>query len=310
MKFHFHKICNSEIQFSKKEIQTLVDIKIDGVQGSLTQRIHRVYGSLPESERKAADFILDSPGELAALAANELAEQVGISNATVSRFFRRLGFASFEAARRASRAMRASGSPLYLARTADGSRDGAAISKDLAAETQLIEMSLSMQNPLTMEAVAEAFAKARKVRVAGFRNSYFVASYACTTLTQFRRDVAMLNPAGQTLAESISELGPGDVVLVVGLRRRPKGFVEFIHALAATGADVVLLADRSIREAPAAARWNLRCAVEMPQLLDSYVGALAVMRLLALETMRHLGTEARRRLDDIESIHEALSELE
>lgn len=283
---------------------------MDNATGSLSQRIHRVYGELPEGERKVADFLLDSPGELAALSAGELAELAGISNATVSRFFRRLGFASFEEARRASRAMRASGSPLYLARTSRQTSHAAAIAQDLAAETALIEMSLSMQSPITINAVASALAKAPRVRVAGFRNSYFAAAYVCRTLTNLRADVMMVNSAGQTLAEAVAELGPGDVALVVGLRRRPKGFLEFVRAIARTGADVVLLADRSVREAPAAARWNLTCVVEMPQLLDSYVGALAVLRLLALETMRHLGTDARRRLDRIESVHEALGELE
>lgn len=279
-------------------------------QGSITQRIHRSYGDLPEGERKAADFILDSPGELATLTAGELAERAGISNATVSRFFRRLGYSSFEEARRASRAMRASGSPLYLAETSRPGRKGSVIARDLAAETKLVEMSLSMQSPLTIDAVSAALAKARRLRVAGFRNSYFAAAYACMMLLQLRPDVAMLNAAGQTLGEVIAELGPGDVVLVVGLRRRPRGFLEFIRVLAATGAEVVLLADRSIREAPAVARWNLTCVVETSQLLDSYVGALAVLRLLGLETMRHLGTGARRRLDNIESLHDALSELE
>lgn len=279
-------------------------------QGSLTQRIHRLYGELPEGERKAADFILDRPGELATLAASELADRAGVSNATVSRFFRRLGYTSFEEARRASRTMRALGSPLYLAETNKPTRQGNTISQSMAAEASLIEMSLSMQSPLTIDAVAAAIAKAHRLRVLGFRNSYFSAAYFHTAMMQMRSDVAMLNAAGQTLAETVAELAPGDVVVVVGLRRRPRGFIDLIGSLAATGADIVLLSDRSIREAPALVRWNLTCVVETPQLLDSYVGALAVLRLIAVETMGHLGVNARRRLESIESVHETLAELE
>jgi DNA-binding MurR/RpiR family transcriptional regulator len=279
-------------------------------QDSLTQRVHRLYGELPDGERKAADFILDQPGELAMLAAGELADRVAISKATVSRFFRRLGYASFEEARRAARAMRASGSPLYLAETDQPQRHVSIISQSMAAETKLVEASLTMQNPLTIEAVSRALSGARRVRVAGFRNSHFAAAYFCSTLAQLRPDVAMLNFAGQTLGEGLADLGPGDVALVVALRRRPAGFVDLVRSLAATGADVVLLVDRSIREAPAFARWTLTCLVEMPQLLDSYAGALAVLRLVALETMRRLGADARRRLESIEAFHERLSELE
>lgn len=279
-------------------------------QDSLTQRVHRLYGDLPEGERKAADFILDRPGELAMLAAGELADRVGISKATVSRFFRRLGYASFDEARRASRAMRAAGSPLYLAEVDRAPRQGSVIATAMAAENRVVEGSLALQNPLTIEAVTRALAEAPRVCVAGFRNSHFAAAYFHSTLAQLRANVTILNAAGQTLGEGLADLGPGDVVVVVALRRRPSGFVDLVRTLAGTGADVVLLADRSIREAPAFARWTLTCLVEMPQLLDSYAGALAVLRLLGLETMRRLGGEARRRLETIEARHDALSELE
>lgn len=283
---------------------------VQSKQDSLTQRVHRLYGELPEGERKAADFILEQPGELAMLAAGELADRVAISKATVSRFFRRLGYASFEEARRAARAMRASGSPLYLAEVDRASGRGSVIADAMAAEGRVVEGSLALQNSLTIEAVTRALAGARRVTVAGFRNSHFAAAYFGSTLAQLRPGVSLLNAAGQTLGEGLADLGPGDVVVVVALRRRPSGFLDLMRILAATGADVVLIADRSIREAPAFARWTLTCLVEMPQLLDSYAGALAVLRLVGLETMRRLGVEARRRLETIEARHDALAELE
>lgn len=282
---------------------------------SPTQRIHRVYSELPEGERKAADLVLDMPGELALWSASELAERAGVSKATVSRLVRRLGFGSYEEARRAARELRAEGSPLYLA---EGARAPAAaraasrgaVAQQVAVETNLVEATLSMLNPLTLEAVAELLADARRLRVAGFRNSYFAAEYARTMLAQFRPGVEMLNAPGQTLAEGIAGMGEGDAVLVIGLRRRPAGFNDFVQALAASGAAVVLVSDRSIREAPAAARHNLTCIVETPQAVDSYVGAMALLRLVALSVLTRLDARGRRHLERIEEIHDRLAELE
>ncbi len=149
------------------------------VEGSPTQRIHRVYGGLPEGERKAADLILDMPGELAIWSASELAERASVSNATVSRLVRRLGYGSFEEAKRAARTLRAVGSPLYLAdRAKEATREHDAIARQITIETKLVEATLAMLNPLTLDAVAELLAKGRRLRVAGFRNSYFAAEYA------------------------------------------------------------------------------------------------------------------------------------
>nr|WP_272212291.1 MurR/RpiR family transcriptional regulator [Marinicella sp. W31]MDC2878204.1 MurR/RpiR family transcriptional regulator [Marinicella sp. W31] len=275
----------------------------------LTERLHSLYAELPARERQIADFILESPGELALINANELAERTGVSNATVTRLFQRLGYQSFDEARRAVRELRAAGSPFYLAEK-DGTKPGHGISQTLAGEMQRLEASLAMQSPLTVGAVCEAIAKAPTVRVAGFRNSYFPAAYFCTTLLSMRPNASMLNVAGQTLAETAAGLGKDDVVVIVGLRRRPAGFLNLMKTIAATGCRIVLIADRSVREAPAHATWTLYCAVETPQLLDSYSGAMAVLRLLALETMRKLGSDARHRLADIEQLHDTLKDLE
>lgn len=278
---------------------------------SPTQRIHRVYDGLPEGERRAADVILDMPAELALWSASELAERAGVSKATVSRLVRRLGYGAYEEARRAARSLRAVGSPLYLAERARGAaREGASVAEHIALESSLLEATLSMVNPLTLAAVAELLAGCRRLRVAGFRNSHFAAEYARASLAQFRPGVEMLNAPGQTLAEGIAGVGAGDAVLVIGLRRRPAGFAEFVQAVAGSGAEVVLVADRSIRTAPAAARHSLTCVVETAQAVDSYAGVLALLRMLALAVLAQLDTAGRQHLERIEAIHERLGELE
>lgn len=275
---------------------------------SLTERIHRAYAEMPEGERKAADLVLDRPGELALWSATELAERSGVSGATVTRFVRRLGYASYDEARRAAREMRATGSPLYLA-AGSGDRAGR-IARAMEIEARIVDASLALQNPLTLEAVAGVLAGAPRIRVAGFRNSYFVAEYLRTALAQFRPGVGMLAPAGQTLAEGMAALGPGDAAVVIGFRRRPAGFGAAVRALAGTGATVVLVADLSVRETPAEAHHTLMIHVETPQTVDSYAGAFAVLRLVALTVLERLDAAGRRHLERIETFHHALGDLE
>ncbi|MCK0104237.1 MurR/RpiR family transcriptional regulator [Pseudohalocynthiibacter sp. F2068] len=277
---------------------------------SLTQRIHKVYGELPNGERRAADKVLDMPGELAIWSASELAKQAKVSNATISRFVRRLGYQTYEEARRDARAMRAVGSPLYLAERPDLADKPGGLHEIVSTETSLLKSSYSLIDPSVLDDIAAHLAKARRVRFAGFRNSFVAAEYGRSLVAQFRTGVEMLNAPGQTLAEGIANVSAGDIVVIVGLRRRPADFEKFVKAVSATNADVALLSDPSIREAPAMARWNLTCLVETSQSLDSYAGAISVLRLLALASMKHLDAEARRHLEKIEAIHESLGELD
>ncbi|MGC9418037.1 MAG: MurR/RpiR family transcriptional regulator [Rhodovulum sp.] len=284
--------------------------KSEADRPSLTRRIHEAYGALPAGERRAADVVLAMPGELAVWSASELAAEASVSNATISRFVRRLGYRSFEEARREARAMRALGSPLYLAERSGVDGPGDDPAQAVSTETALLQTALGQLDQQTLDAISARLAQAPRVRFAGFRNSHVAADFGRRALAQMRPDVEMLNAPGQTLAEGIAGVSSEDAVVIVGLRRRPAGFRRFVRAVAATGADIVLLADPGIREAPAEVRWTIICPVQTPQTLDSYVGAISVLRLVALATMTRLGPAGRAYLERIESIHDALDELD
>lgn len=275
---------------------------------SITQRIHEAYTALPEGERQIADAILEIPAELAVWTASELAVRAGVSNATVSRFFKRLAYGSFEEARQDARRLRATGSPLFTGQA--GARAGDLISDLIREESALIEATLSRLNPLTLKDIAKAIARAPRVRTLGFRSSHFLAQYLTAQLSQMRPGVAPMLVPGQTRAEGISALGKGDLAIVVGLRRRPAGFSRIVEAIAARGVRVLLLADQTVREAPAHATWTLDCVVDTTQFADSYVGAVSVLRLLTLEVGRALGEKGRAHLEEVEGLRTDLGELE
>ena len=63
---------------------------------SLLSRVRDQLHDLPPTERRLADLVLDFPGELASYTASELAALANVSNATVSRFIRRLGYENYD----------------------------------------------------------------------------------------------------------------------------------------------------------------------------------------------------------------------
>jgi DNA-binding MurR/RpiR family transcriptional regulator len=277
---------------------------------SLLKRIHEAYCSLPGGERKVADAILNSPSEMAVWTASELAGHAGVSNATVSRIIQRLGYRNFETARQDARKLREIGSPLFMNEKADLAQEDNAYGGLVRAEAEIIEATLSRLDMGILHEVAMAIADARQVRTLGFRNSRFLADYFTAQIMQMRSDVAPLGLDGQTLAEGIAGLSQGDVVVVIGLRRRPAQFSKLVRAIAERKARLVLLADRSLREAPAFATWTFDCVVETSWARDSYVGALALLRLLVIECGTALGEMGRQHLNTVETLREDLHELE
>ena len=61
---------------------------------SFLSRVRHILPDLSPAERKLGELVRDFPGELASFSASELADLAAVSNATVSRFVRRLGYAS------------------------------------------------------------------------------------------------------------------------------------------------------------------------------------------------------------------------
>ncbi|MAE89432.1 MULTISPECIES: MurR/RpiR family transcriptional regulator [Salipiger] len=279
----------------------------DASSAPISRRVHEAYGSLPDGERRIADVLLGNPGELAMLTATELAAAAGVSNATVSRFFRRLGYESFEQAKRQARRLRETGSPLYTGSATPASKR---ISDLLQSEVTVLESTLTRLNPVTLREIVEAMATAPRIRTLGYRNSHFLAQYVTAQLGQIRRAVSPLLLPGQTQAEGIALLDKGDLAVVIGLRRRPAGFTSVVQEISRRGARILLITDKTIREAPAHATWTIDCQVETAQYSDAYSGALAVLRLLAVETRRALGEAGQTYLEEVEALRERLQELE
>ena len=276
---------------------------------SLTDRIDRAYPDLTEAERRLANFIFERPGDLATFAAKELAERAGVSNATMSRLIRRLGYVNYDEARLEARSMlRTTGSPLHLfdSTTPPGTE---LVAGHLNEEKRLLEMSLALDPDYVREA-ARHLATAPRVWFVGFRNSRFLADYGRAIFTSLRSGSYALAPSGQTLGEGVADVGRGDIVVAYGMRRRLGIFGALLGALSKQEADILLITDRSMPALQPAPRWSFICAVETTRAIDSYTGVIAVTRLLALETMRELGEKSRNRLSTIEAAQAELNELE
>ncbi len=279
----------------------------DAASKTMTQRIHEAYVTLSDGEKRIAESLLEAPSELAILTATEIATRAGTSNATVSRFFRRLGYDSFDEARQQARQIRAAGSPLFEGRRAP---DSQAVSDILQSEIDVLEGTLTRINPVTLRAIVQTIAEVPRIRTLGFRNSHFLAQYLTAQLSQMRRAVSPLLLPGQTRAEGIALLTERDLAIVIGLRRRPAGFNDMVAEIAGRGARILLIADQTVREAPAHATWTLTCQVDTAQYADAYSGALAVLRLLAVETRRALGSSGQSYLEEVEALRTRLGELE
>jgi DNA-binding MurR/RpiR family transcriptional regulator len=273
---------------------------------NIGQRIDRSYGELSPQEQRAADFILDHLSDLAVYSGTELAQRSGVSKATVSRLFRRLGFENAQEVREHARSLRSSGAPVGGA-TPGASAD---LSAHLVREVENLRRCLDALGPERLEQVTSLLVRSRTVSVVGLRNGYALALHLREQLTQGRDGVLLVPQPGQTIAEEFAERDARDVAVVFGFRRRPAGFGRMLAGIAARGVHVVLIGDVSARRYAEFADVWVECPIDSVSPLDSYASAMSLINVLAANALAARTRETRTRIAAITSLYDTLGELE
>jgi DNA-binding MurR/RpiR family transcriptional regulator len=277
---------------------------------SFVRRVRGQLEGLSTAERRLADFVLEFPGELASYAASELASLAGVSNATVSRFIRRLGYASYDEARREVRREKESGSPLF--QSAKAGRNASVPVGAVATHLEQSQANLAHTfGQLTDRMVADitrAIVAAPRLLIFGSRSSYGFARYLRWQVVQVLPHVVAIPGAGETLGEHLVGLSARDCVIVFGVRRQTRQMAALLRAAAAAGARILFISDKASPDFPGAT-WSVQCQCAGPGTLDNHVAVMALCDLLATLVIEAAGATGRKRLAAIELLHEDLDEL-
>jgi DNA-binding MurR/RpiR family transcriptional regulator len=280
---------------------------------SIESRIAECYDELSEIDQRLADVILSAPGQLAMQTATELAASAQVSKATATRFFQKLGYASYDDARAIARAAQVGGSPLYLQErgcASFGTKLDDVIQAHLEHEVANLANTYRSLDTRVLTEVVDSLAHARRVVVIGYRHSHTIAMMIRRELVQVRANVIVLPTPGDTLAEYIGDLSIDDVVINIGLRRRVPAVGLAAAALAEAGVPTLYLSDVIAGKPARLARWVIRCHTDGMMLFDSVVGVSALVNLICSLVAERLHEHNNSHLQRVEIMHQMLRELD
>ncbi|MFM0054098.1 MurR/RpiR family transcriptional regulator [Paraburkholderia phytofirmans] len=272
---------------------------------SFVGRIRLHLDEMPATERRLADFVLEFPGDLASYTGAELAQLASVSKATVSRFVRRLGYDTFEDARRDARNEKERGSPLFLSAS---SKSSSVLEAHINLGVQNLAATLGRLSDELVDEIARSVVDARQVPIFGFRSSHAFASYFRWQIQQVVERAVTLPAAGETLGEQLAGLDERDMVIVFGMRRRVPQTQAVLDYVTGAGIRTLYIADQ---HAPAhrGATWTLHCDTAAPGPLDSHVAVMGLCNVLITRIFERAGNRGKKRLSAIEAAHDRLDEL-
>lgn len=176
------------------------------------------FNHLTKSEKRIANFLRKNLNEAAFLAASEIADHLNISEATVVRFARSLGYCSYPALRssiQTSLRARVTHSSRIKTRL-DDLRTSADIFERLAAsEIDYLGQALETVNREQLERAVEFMRERQRIYVFGTGPSLSLVDLLEIRLRRFGKDVFSLRSSGREMLEPLLSLGPDDLLIVI-----------------------------------------------------------------------------------------------
>ncbi|CAM4007613.1 MurR/RpiR family transcriptional regulator [Serratia silvae] len=274
----------------------------------IDERLRSEYPQLAPQEQRVADFIFDHFDDLISYNSTELARLSGVSKATVSRLFKRLGYASYRAMRDELRTLRQSGMPLTDSR--DAVQGNTLLARHYQQEMANLTHWVQQIDAAQFGAVIAAMGQSRRLVLLGMRNSYPVAMHLRQQLMQVREQVLLIPQPGQTLAEDLVDLGPQDMVVIVAFRRRPRLVQEVLQQLQIRQVPTLLICEPQAQALLPLANWHLLTPLDSVSAFDSYSSAMSLASLLSNALLHDRLSQGRHRIRQVANLFSDLEELE
>ncbi|UYN99893.1 MAG: MurR/RpiR family transcriptional regulator [Devosia sp.] len=210
---------------------------------SVLDRVKDAADSLTPAEQLLIKQVIASPRDIALGTANNLAQRIGVHEATVSRLAKKLGYPNFAGFRTAIQ-------DEFIVRTDPATRvrntlqqtSEAGFLTDLVARE--IEALANLQHYVDdarLLGAARDLYKARRIFVFARGNAAALAVLVDRRLRRMGLNTVMLHGEGRDIAEQIVGMTSDDAIIAFAFRRQPRHLAALLNHARALGAKSVMV---------------------------------------------------------------------
>ena len=268
---------------------TLTEVSLNA--SMLLRRIQAQLDHLRKSERKVAELVLQDPSQMLPMRIADLAAAVGVSEPTVIRFCRALGFDGFQSFKlQLAQYLGSSGN--YVQFSVSAKDSVADVNRKVFDATigSLLDVRDEI-DPKALEQAIAALCAAKRVEFYGFGASGSVAIDAQHKFFRLQVSAAAYTDPHIQHMSAIS-LRPDDVVVAISQSGRTKALIQSVNLAREAGAKVIGLVPRNTPLA-VLCHFPIHINVEESELVytpvSSRIAHLVVIDVLAMGVARGRG---------------------
>lgn len=186
----------------------------------IRENIIENFEDFSKSEKKVAKYIIDHFSEIAFLSSSELAKKAGISDTTVIRFARTLGFKGYIEFKKAMRIkLNTESSPYDSLKKMNSYLHGQYVQDYVSSETKHINTFLQQLDYALVDKIAEKVLMARTIYLIGIDSDSVVAGFLSVYFSKMGFNVVPLYRTGFSLRKSLIHLDENDVIIMSSFPR-------------------------------------------------------------------------------------------
>ena len=258
-------------------------------------------------------IMLDEPNETAAKSISEIARENDINISSITRLAQKLGFNGFPSLKSIFRSNLKQRKNFYSEQVNKFLQKGYAhdgktslLGRVIQDEWSNVMLMADTFDEQKFATIIKLIVKAERILIVGLRSSYPLAHYLGFYLKMIRDRVTTIGQAGHTLAEDLSVLHPGDLLIAISVNPYTKDTVEACRICKHQAVDIIAITDRL--SSPLANETDnfLITSIEGDYFFSPMVAAIICIETLLSELVKQLGDKAIKRLNHTEYILEKL----
>jgi DNA-binding MurR/RpiR family transcriptional regulator len=269
----------------------------------LSERLAAARPELSPKMAQVAAWLSEHYLRAAFMTTRELAEEIGVSLATVVRFPLAIGYPNFDALRAAIQdrvSYDLSGiERLRTLPNADRSAS-ALLRRIINADIESLQALAHTFSESELERFVEVLAGARRVVVLGFRYMSPLATYFGYALGKILPDVSVVTQGDSTVYDQLQLMDERDVLVVVAFARYPSDLVAMARHAQRRGPRVLAITDTPLSPVLPLAEVALFARVGVLDFVGSLAAPAALINCVVTQVCLRLGDAALARLEELE----------
>lgn len=272
---------------------------------NLTSKIQSM--NLTKTEKVIADYILDNVNNIGFSTVTDIALKIGVSDTSIIRFIRLLGFAGFADFKntmkeRMLEQYNANLSPSQkFTKTKDKINSDNVVNEVFYRAIDNLSSSILHFDDRLLEQIADCIIASRNKYVIGFRGTSCCADYFTRKAVFFLPHLILCNNAESSVMEKLVDIEAEDCLVMFSFPRYSEINYSILELAKKRQAKVILITDRATSPLAASADYLLLVKIDGVGFTNSYVVPLCVAEALAILIGQKIGADSKQRLADLDT---------